>query len=176
MAKSWASGLCALCLFATGCAAEVDEGPGPSGDVDPSLIDNPIDEFGYSIVGEDIYPPLYQRVEAKCVPLVSGKPEVCSTDDDCGQGFACLCGHEYANRCVPAECRSTADCNGGKCLVSRGAADDECCDRGHLGLVCSRSESTCQHGGDCPGNGIACIYDERLDFFECKPVSCSCGS
>jgi hypothetical protein len=66
-------------MLATGCAAKVDDEPGPSREVDPSLIDNPIDERGYSIVGEDVHPPLYQRVETKCVPILSGNPR-CELD------------------------------------------------------------------------------------------------
>jgi len=27
-----------------------------------------------------------------------------------------------------------------------------------------RIDSTSQHGGDCSGNGISCIYDEGLDI------------
>jgi hypothetical protein len=175
----WASMSCALCVLGTACARTDDDARGPSVEVDASLIDNPVDEYGYSIVGESIYPPLYQRVEEKCVAALSSGAEECSADDDCGPGFACVCGFQQgrslSNQCMPAECRSTADCNGSKCLLSLGDPAEECCDSGHLGLVCSRSESTCQHGGDCIGNGIACRYDGDLDYFECKPVGCSCG-
>lgn len=138
----------------------------------------PVDEYGYSVVGVDVYPPLFERVEAKCVPGIAGQPGECTTDDECGAGFACLCGwlqtRLLKNQCVPAECRSSADCNGGKCLINLDFAD-ACCPYGHqLELVCSRSASTCDEGGDCPGNGRACIYDEAIDLFECKSLGCSC--
>ena len=146
---------------------------------DSSLIDNPVDEEGYSLVGEDVHPALYQRVfVASCT---ENNPELdeCVADGDCGEGFACVCGFHLGtatfNECWPAECRSMADCDGGQCLLSIGGRGDACCDSGAFGLFCSRSASTCQHGGDCPGNGIACIYDDSLDLFECKLHGCSCS-
>jgi hypothetical protein len=172
-------------LLLTGCngegtasadAAALESHADAARDADAALRDHPVDEFGYAIVGDDVYPPLYQRVEAKCVPLSAGLSGECDADEDCGPGFACICGvGSLVNRCVPAECRTSADCNGGRCLLSLGSAPEDCCVNGHLGLVCSRSASTCRHGGDCLGNGIACIYDEQLDYFECKPNGCSCG-
>jgi len=181
MMRHWAP--CLLCVVVIACTSRSsqprDQTAGDaaaSGEGDAALIDNPIDEHGYSIVGDDVFPPLYQRVEARCARSASGVPSACAADDDCGSGFACICGHFLDNQCVPAECRTSADCDGGKCLLSLNSAATECCGYGRPSLVCSRSASTCQHGGDCPGNGIACIFDPSLDYFECKRLECSCGT
>lgn len=187
MAKVWGS--CVLCALAIACTSSTSQqrtdataGEEPSagdGGGDGSRLDNPVDEFGYSIVGENVFPPLYQRVEAKCVEAVAGAPSECTSDDDCGPGFACLCGYQQGrdlgNQCVAAECRMGADCEGGKCLLSWGSLHTECCGYGRPSLVCNRPGSTCQHGGDCVGNGVACIYDKQLDYFQCKPLTCACG-
>jgi hypothetical protein len=142
--------------------------------------DHPVDKSGYAVVGDDVYPPLYERVEAVACEDVAPLPSQCSKDDDCGAGFACLCGilqglgTVLGGQCVPAECRSASDCDGGRCLLSLGNRSNDCCTYGKLGLFCSREASTCHDGGDCPGNGIACMYDEALDHFECKPFGCQC--
>jgi hypothetical protein len=173
----------ALCFLAPACAEPTGPERGDVGEqetrADARAPDYPVDEFGYAIVGEDVFPALHERVEALACPNVDRLPMQCSKDDDCGPGFACLCGFFQGlglvdRQCVPAECRSAADCDGGRCLLSLGSRPDDCCAYGRLGLVCSRSASTCRHGGDCPGNGIACIYDSGLDRFECTPLGCMC--
>jgi hypothetical protein len=143
--------------------------------------DHPVDAFGYAVVGGDEFPALYERVEAiACTNDVPGK---CTTDAECGAGFACLCGiiqglgGLLGGQCVSAECRSGADCAaGGRCLLSLGSRPSDCCAYGHLGFFCSRSKSSCKDGNACVGNGSACIYDDALDGFECKQVGCTCGS
>jgi hypothetical protein len=144
--------------------------------VDAALVDGPVDEHGYSIVGGDVFPPLYQRVVAKPCPSDALHNGECLTDEDCGQGSACVCGSQPGraawNQCLPAECRAMADCPGGRCLLSLGTT---CCGNGHTGLVCSRAASGCSSGEDCAGNGIACLYDTTLDRFECRPFGCNCS-
>jgi hypothetical protein len=143
-------------------------------------LDGPVNEFGYSIVGGDEYPPLFQRVKAQPCEGVQVEIGVCATDADCGLGFACVCGVTgvglFGSQCMPAECRSQSDCDGGRCLVSVGNRANECCEYGKLGLFCSRAGSTCQEGLDCLGNGRACAYDVGTDRFACQPFGCSCGS
>ena len=135
------------------------------------------DATGYAIVGEDLYPPLLQRVLAvDCPPSVLAE---CVSDSDCGAGKACVCGaltgFTGSNRCVPAECQTGAECVDAFCLLSLGGTDDGCCTYGNEGLFCGRSGSTCLSGGDCPGNGQACIYRASNDRFECQLLSCKCG-
>jgi hypothetical protein len=186
-----------LSVVTLACATHAAGGASPAAEPTPSsqptdaseplthadarpTTDHPVDDFGYSIVGDDIYPPLYERVEPVSCTSPDLVPGECVTDADCGTGFACLCGSLQGfggivgGTCVPAECLTGADCESGHCLVSLGNRPDHCCSFGRMGLFCRRSASTCQHGGDCLGSGRACIYDEGLDHFECKAFGCSC--
>jgi hypothetical protein len=162
-------------------AAAQQNRPDANANANANPTDHPVDKFGYAMVGDDDYPPLYQRVEAVACTDINQLPGQCSTDDDCGAGFACLCGFlqglggATGGQCVPAQCRSATDCKGGRCLLSLGNPPKNCCTYGHLGFFCSRSASTCRQGGDCTGNGSACLYDDGLDRFECKPFGCQCG-
>lgn len=80
----------------------------------------------------------------------------CTHDDDCGQGSACACavtwseGHPneggpiYSeNACVPANCRSDADCGGTTCGVSI----DGC--RLTDGFYCHTPEDECTGHAEC---------------------------
>jgi hypothetical protein len=136
------------------------------------------DVNGYAIVGDDVFPPLLERVLAiDCQPGTSASE--CISDSDCGPGNACSCGGlpglSSANRCIPAECRTSAECVDAPCLLSLGGTK-ECCVFGNAGLFCGRKASTCLDGGDCPGNGQACVYKASTDRFECQPLTCQCGS
>lgn len=129
------------------------------------------DANGYAKVPGGDYPPLLRRVTAvDC----SGGPEApCASDDDCGQGKACICGSIDATSCAAAECRTDADCESGACLLSRGP-DPHCCGSGSvLGLFCARPGSTCERDFGCPGSGQACVYVTTSDLFECRVTSCS---
>jgi hypothetical protein len=131
------------------------------------------------MVGLDIFPPLMQRVVAvdcKAGTLASAE---CISDSDCGAGKACVCSGLPAfgafNRCLPAECRTSAECVDAPCLLSLGGTEDDCCTFGNAGLFCGRSGSTCRGGEDCWGNGQACIYRASNDRFECQLLTCKCG-
>jgi hypothetical protein len=134
---------------------------------------------GYALVGEDVFPPLVRRTSSEPCTAPFGDPGECVTDADCESGFACVCGGPPGlsdrNRCLAAECRTSADCGGGDCLLSLGSEPEGCCTFGALGFYCERSESSCRSGGDCPGNGVACLYAAATDRFECQPSSCTCG-
>jgi hypothetical protein len=131
------------------------------------------DESGYAIVGRDIYPPLRRRVRAAaCSPQPSAE---CVVDADCGAGRACVCSQAtvVSNVCVSAECKVDADCGNGLCLLGLGSLPSASCQSaGKLGLYCARGGSLCQDGGDCPGNGRACVYMPSSDRFECGAFSC----
>lgn len=157
----------------------VEDGAAARSTAQDAFIDSPSasDDLGYALAGEDLYPPLFHRVMPVTCPASPYALSACRSDEDCGDGFACVCGVTglaYANICVPAECRSDADCGGGLCLMSLGSVPDACCAFGELGLFCSRETSLCDSGGDCPGNGIACMYSSANDRFECRPFGCSC--
>jgi hypothetical protein len=156
-------------------AGGVDSGADAAGTGDGAIEHDP---GGWAVVGLDVFPPLNRRVAAVPCPDGPSANDECATDAECGAGFACACGGPqgfgFVNLCVPAECRSSADCGGGACLLSLGSKPGACCAYGNLGLFCERSASTCRSGGDCPGNGIACMYAAGNDRFECQTYSCSC--
>jgi hypothetical protein len=153
-----------------------DVGGGDSGAGGDGGIEH--DPGGWAVVGLNVFPPLVRRVAAVPCPDGPSASDECTSDAECGAGFACACGGPqgfgFVNLCVPAECRSDSDCGGGACLLSLGSKPGACCAYGNLGLFCERSGSTCRSGGDCPGNGIACMYAAGSDRFECQPYSCSC--
>jgi hypothetical protein len=136
------------------------------------------DSAGWAVVGLDLFPPLVRRVVAVPCPGARSAADQCMSDAECDGGSACVCsgvqGFDTANLCVRAECRSDADCGGRACLLSLGSKPGACCSYGHLGLFCERPASTCHQGGDCPGNGRACMYAAANDRFECQPFSCAC--
>jgi hypothetical protein len=147
--------------------AACGDGAGPSNDVVLTL--GPVDAYGYAIVGDDVHPPLLARVEARaCLETPDGS--TCSGDSDCLPAEACLCGRFVwrPNLCVPAECRASGDCDA-LCLLGEG--NTAACPQG---LFCGRDESLCEHGGDCPGNGTACVYVAATDRFECSKTD-NCG-
>jgi hypothetical protein len=158
-----------LCLIVAACGAPVaPPAPGPVDEEPPSRDDVPlvVEPSGYAIHGVDVYPPLMRRVIA--VPCEEWSGE-CQSDEDCGPGAACLCG-AYVwvdNVCIPAECQTDDDCEPGPCFLSRGGTD-----RCPTGLNCAREGSTCEDGGDCPGNGTACTYVAPTDRFECSIPAC----
>jgi hypothetical protein len=84
----------------------------------------------------------------------------CIDDDDCGVGNACLCAVEvYAdtthtlgiNTCVPAECRTGADCTSGTCGVALDACGEV------VGLQCRAANDACRDDADCDGG--RCAWD-----------------
>jgi len=82
--------------------------------------------------------------------------ETCATDDDCGDGFACVCAGRtplpeegsyisfvYASLCVEATCRTDADCPGERCVI----AEDGCASP--VALACRGDADTCSTHADC---------------------------
>lgn len=104
--------------------------------------------------------------------------DTCQTDDDCGAGEACLCsagvdlgGGEFTQldelpRCVPAECRSAADCDGQPCgiVLSLG------CKR-PVALRCRAPTDACLSNADCAG-GQACGAEESE--WVCQDLGATC--
>ena len=155
-----------------GAEAATGGGAGPRCVAAP---DGPTDQ-GYAAHGENLHPPLLRRVEAVACSDHAGAE--CLIDDDCGtaQGsetYVCVCrsvGSALKNTCVPAACRSDSDCPSGACLLSR-VEGTACCP---AGLFCLKDESSCCSGGDCPGNGTACVYVAERDHFACSLRACDC--
>ncbi len=70
----------------------------------------------------------------------------CSTDDDCGEGRACMCAlysERPFNTCVPARCRTDDECGG----THRCGIAQQYCTR-HVELAC-RTDDLCANCGSC---------------------------
>jgi hypothetical protein len=161
-----------LLLVALGCGAggvepepgAVTEAVATRADTDPTVT------FGYAVHGSNLHPPLYHRVEA--VPCPELDDAACTIDEDCGPAHACYCQNVWSPAvCLPAECLTDADCDG-PCFLSLGGVTEGPQERCPAGLFCDRPGSTCASGGDCPGNGTACVYFATTDRFECSHPEC----
>jgi hypothetical protein len=131
----------------------------------------PPDQGGYAIVGADLYPPLQHRIAA--IPCRPDPAAECTRDDDCGAGRACVCSDFIGGHaCRPAECRTDGDCAGGLCLLS-GPRGRCACSGWTAGLYCERPDSLCKDSGDCPGNGVACVFVGKTNRFECGGITCT---
>ncbi len=108
--------------------------------------------------------------------------KLCMSDDDCDLGEACLCGlvgpqnisyspYGFRNsipRCLPANCRTDADCGGYRCGISQ----DGC---GQItGLRCHTKESMCEGASQCPSSRSGswffpsnCEYSSSNKVWEC---------
>lgn len=88
----------------------------------------------------------------------------CLIDDDCGAGFACVCATDYGvqgivpyNTCVAAECRQSADCGSGQCMLTF----DDC--GGPVRLTCVTDDAECSSDLDC-GEGYSCRAGADMPF------------
>jgi hypothetical protein len=109
---------------------------------------------------------------AECSPsgLCHNRPE-CENDSECGSEEACACsgvvvqrqsGIVGFNQCVPAQCRSSADCAGYSCAAS---ASDIC---GPLdGYYCHSDSDECFRNSDCETTGSLCAYDGGMRSWRC---------
>lgn len=79
----------------------------------------------------------------------------CKADEDCDEGAICLCGEPFG-RCVPATCRSDADCEheGSICAASPTTV---CSDRSIIGFACFVPEDECHVDADCEEPGALCV-------------------
>jgi hypothetical protein len=106
--------------------------------------------------------------------------DICGEDTDCDASEACVCPagftfdagggyHSFGSfgECLPAECRTGADCPSGECGVSW-----TCCGQGGdaVGLYCRSDADECSATADCDG-GRVCQWDgSRFSCFG----SCDC--
>ena len=101
-----------------------------------------------------------------------GPPE-CDEDSQCATGRACVCAGGYTlsgnarfgvvarNQCSPAQCRSSADCDGYACGLSISGA---CRDVG--GFYCHTQQDECTLNSDC-ARGSECGYDTQRSRWRC---------
>lgn len=91
----------------------------------------------------------------------------CSSDADCSADAACLCAsgigdEEVINttECMPANCRTDADCDGFEC----GLSPDFCF--GAEGLFCRSAADECVAQSDCPP-GKHCSFETDVQRWVC---------
>lgn len=101
----------------------------------------------------------------------------CTTDADCKPGAACLCaggqptgggGYNHfigRTQCVPADCRTDADCGEFLCALSPGV----CGYGGVLGLFCHTAEDDCVGNQDCYDQqlGNLCLFEAAEQRWKC---------
>lgn len=106
---------------------------------------------------------------ASCGPSrVCYRAPQCEADSQCGPGMACVCAGVSKNQaivsfnhCVPATCRSEAECGGYRCGVS----DSKLC--GTLdGFYCRTPRDECSGIADCDG-GDVCAYSDADSRWRC---------
>jgi hypothetical protein len=99
----------------------------------------------------------------------------CFTDDDCGASHVCLCagGSSGAHICVPANCRTNADCEGGQsCSVTR---PETCSNLGGVaGYYCRTASDGCRSDADCNASGAGfCVYQGQTARWDCSYQHCT---
>jgi hypothetical protein len=93
----------------------------------------------------------------------------CHTDADCEDGGVCLCLWGRAGTCVPATCRSDADCAPGFQCRGYQNPNSNVCDEERY--ECQTAADTCQETYYCTGIGEACIADST-GAHHCRPFTC----
>jgi len=98
----------------------------------------------------------------------------CKDHADCQASQACICRPDggYSN-CVPADCRTDADCGGGSCVETLERAEkDLTCATARVSLHCSSAKDECKPGagscGDSPDH--SCIFDTDTKRFMCASL------
>ncbi len=129
----------------------------------PACVDTHGDAYGDCVTDADCLD------EGVCGHLANGWAgcecwSVCTSDAECGAEEACLCALSpipsapyatsvlhaaTANQCVPARCRTGADCESGEC----GASFSPC--GGIIGFYCRTKSDECRGQDDC-GSGAVC--------------------
>jgi hypothetical protein len=174
-----------LLLNLAACDLEVHPPHAPDGgDVGTMLHDASTEQHDASTEQRDasteLAPPSQHRAVASACPNAPVPPSSdatapapsCSRDDDCTTGFACACdlrcdparAFAPASVCVPAGCRTDADCGpGGFCSLSFVPASGSC--SGTLngavtGTFCHTPSDECTNDSDCAENAPfnLCLY------------------
>jgi hypothetical protein len=78
----------------------------------------------------------------------------CTEDADCGAGYICQCG-DPLGKCLPATCKSDAECPGLLCLRSR----DKSCGETY---ACQAATDLCTSNSDCKAPLAACTIENGL--------------
>ncbi len=142
-----------------------------------------------SCEGDSDCPNPEQRACVNNEGSCSCEPTFCTSDADCGDGYACLCSFESEelvraepqadplfflnnNSCILAECRTSADCGGAPCALSKRTS------RGvrrtpFLGFFCLNG--SCRGDAECGSSSYGwenifefCGYDIGQGLWTCQ--------
>ncbi len=106
--------------------------------------------------------------------------DACFEDSDCGATSACECEGSFrsdANSCLPANCRTDADCATGFCSPTLGSCGDY---TGTVGWYCHTCEDECVDDDDCATGRDAgifgrpyCAFDPTRGRWACQSSHCA---
>jgi hypothetical protein len=91
----------------------------------------------------------------------------CITDQDCGSGAICICGHDESPThgvCRPSDCAAESDCDEGHCATYNGVCGGD-------GFACQRGADACTTNADCMPGGT-CSFDATSNSRQCEYAVC----
>jgi hypothetical protein len=109
-------------------------------------------------------------------PVGPGNSPACTSDADCSAGSACYCGeliHEAERDpsqglCVPAGCRTNAECEDGEyCVVVYLNEVNYESEADHQ-FRCTTSKDECHQSDDCVGGSDICVFSPTANHLICE--------
>jgi hypothetical protein len=185
-------GVAAFCLFLATSCSNCIECPPPSGyelhgsdcsvgrRVEALACPQPPAEACVPVAGDESTCASHEDCgDGACVAGPIGcacRAATCATDGDCADGFACACGGFLEllprNTCVPADCRTGADCDSGECVLAP-SEESNCCNTGQHRFVCNDDAASCRSNDECPINQ-KCGTNEDGEPLRCNEFYCLC--
>jgi hypothetical protein len=83
-----------------------------------------------------------------------------------------LCDSNEGNACIPANCRTDAECNGRGCSPTRA---ENCGNmEGTVGFYCHNTHDECATDAECKGgeHGGLCVYGSAAGHWVCSYSTC----
>jgi hypothetical protein len=109
-------------------------------------------------------------------PVGPGNSPACTSDADCDPGSLCYCG-ELINEamrdpsqglCVPAGCRTSADCGEGEHCIKVYVNEAHYESEFYYEFRCTTPEDQCHQGDDCVASGDTCIFSASEGSLICE--------
>jgi hypothetical protein len=131
--------------------------------------------FAACVISHHPTPTVHRTTEQACATSggdTNGADE-CTVDTDCSGGGVCSCAgntfeyaHETRNLCVPANCRTDADCGAYMCSPSDSSGGPF---YGVQGYYCHTAHDTCTVDSECVQNGQQgyCMFAPEVGYWSC---------